>query len=97
MDFASKGICRLCRDGLLRAHYADYLRPVGGVALLFELIAYCVDYPVGKQSGEEVGIGAVILLVVDGTQVEAGLELSVRTLYLTGEVVVFPCIEDRRP
>ena len=37
------------------------------------------------------GIRAVILLVMYGTQIQVGLQLSVGTLNLTDQVVIVPC------
>ena len=95
MDFLSKCVRGLCRDSLLRLHHPDYFRPVGSVPFLFEFVSYGVDYPIGQQPEEKVCVRAVVLLVVDGPEVEVCFQLPIGGFYFPGKIVVFPSISVR--
>ena len=66
------------------------LRPVGSVPFLFEFVSYGVDYPIGQQPEEKVCVRAVVLLVVDGSEVEVSFQLPIGGFYFPGKIVVFP-------
>ena len=59
-------------------------------AVLLELVADGVDYPLRQQAEEEVRIRVGIALMVYGAQFEVRFQLPVSRLYLTDEVVVVP-------
>ena len=48
-----------------------------GNAVLFELVAYGVDYPIGQQAEEEVCVRVFIALVVYGAQFKVRLQLPI--------------------
>lgn len=60
-------------------------------SLLLKLVTDGVDYPIGQQAKEEVGIGAFIFLMIDGTQFQVRFQLTVGRFYLSNKVVIFPC------
>ena len=73
----SEAVNRCRRDGFLRPHDSHDFGPVVVDITLLQLVADGVDYPIGEQPKEEVGVAVVILVVVDGSELEVGLALAI--------------------
>lgn len=78
-------------NGFLSGKNTLEFRPVMSDALQFKFLTDSVDYPICQQPEEKVSIGTFVFLMVDGTQVQVGFELTVRGLNFANLVVILPC------